>query len=521
MAVQVFVQANNVLAFFSIAAAVFLLQKILFTPGTKYHYPPGPKGIPVFGNLFQMPQKYPGPRLMEWAKEYGDMFTLKLGSRKWVFLNSTEAVRDLLDRRGRLYISRPVFAITQDIAFGGKRVVLMGYTETWRNLRKVMHQLLMASNQETYKPFQDVESKTMVWQFLKSPERFYEHAARYSNYDLLMDVVFGRRTSMQEENTRLLFSTSEDFLSSQATPSTTLAEQFPGFVKALPKPLQWFRPNAERIYKKTFGVYTAFLNELAQRVKDGQDPQCFARGLTDVAEKYGFDETQKAFCVGTIIEAGSDTTRNQVIILIATAAKFPEWVATVRRELDKVCGDAERLPTFDDWNELPYMIAVIKESLRWRSNLTVPGVPRTLIEDDEYRGFKFEKGTIFTFNNFAICHNEREFSQNEYFRPERHLNADLQDALKGHLGFGAGRRLCPGHHVAMRNMFITFSRLLYYFDFKEVPGAPINDWEIEAMAHEKAPYEIQIIPRSEAHVRLIERECEQLTMELNELEKGK
>lgn len=63
-----------------------------------------------------------------------------------MFLNSIEVVRELLDRRGRLYISRPRFPITQDIASGGKRVVLMGHTEIWRQLRKVMHQLLMASN---------------------------------------------------------------------------------------------------------------------------------------------------------------------------------------------------------------------------------------------------------------------------------------------------------------------------------------------------------------------------------------
>lgn len=62
-------------------------------------------------------------------------------------------------------------------------------------------------------------------------------------------------------------------------------------------------------------------------------------------------------------------------------------------------------------------------------------------------------------------------------------------------------------------MFITFSRLLYCYEFKEVPGAPINDWEIEAMAHERAPYKIQIIPRSKEHVQLIEKECASFALE--------
>ncbi|KAK7905289.1 hypothetical protein LTR67_000009 [Exophiala xenobiotica] len=40
---------------------------------SKYRYPPGPKGIPIFGNLFQLPPKYPSAQLMEWGKQYGDI----------------------------------------------------------------------------------------------------------------------------------------------------------------------------------------------------------------------------------------------------------------------------------------------------------------------------------------------------------------------------------------------------------------------------------------------------------------
>jgi hypothetical protein len=66
------------------------------------------------------------------------------------------------------------------------------------------------------------------------------------------------------------------------------------------------------------------------------------------------------------------------------------------------------------------------------------GVPRTLIEDDKYRDFVFEKGTTFVYNSYAISHNEKEYQSNEVFSPERYLDEDLQDMLKGHLGFGTG-----------------------------------------------------------------------------------
>lgn len=111
---------------------------------------------------------------------------------------------------------------------------------------------------------------------------------------------------------------------------------------------------------------------------------------------------------------------------------------------------------------MPYILAVIKESLRWRPNLLPSGVPRALIEDDKFRDYVFEKGTIFTYNSFAISHDEKEFAQNEVFMPERYINEDLQDLLKGHIGFGAGRFHCnltECKTISNRNRETALSRL--------------------------------------------------------------
>ena len=121
---------------------------------------------------------------------------------------------------------------------------------------------------------------------------------------------------MRDENVRLLFSTIDDFMETQASPSTSLPEQFPWLINIIPRRLQWFRPKAERVFKKTIGysgrldsctehlkadcrksrVYASFLDDLDKRIKQGQDPKCFARDMTDLATKYGFDDAQKYFC---------------------------------------------------------------------------------------------------------------------------------------------------------------------------------------------------------------------------------
>lgn len=75
------------------------------------------------------------------------------------------------------------------------------------------------------------------------------------------------------------------------------------------------------------------------------------------------------------------------------------------------------------------------------------------------------------------------------------------------IGTILGRRICPGAHLGTRNMFIAFSRLLYCFNFQEVPGSPIDELKIDALAHDHPPFQIKIVPRSANHVKLIEGEC--------------
>ena len=109
-----------------------------------------------------------------------------------------------------------------------------------------------------------------------------------------------------------------------------------------------------------------------------------------------------------------------------------------------------------------------------------------MIKDDEYEGYKFPAGTVFTWNAWAISLSEKEYDEPLKFKPERFLNKDLNNALQGHWAFGpgmppspnrrnltvVGRRVCVGWNVGQQNMFIATARLLYCFDFMEDPVCP-------------------------------------------------
>lgn len=79
------------------------------------------------------------------------------------------------------------------------------------------------------------------------------------------------------------------------------------------------------------------------------------------------DYETMVFLGGSLVEAGSDTTRVALNQLMAATALFPETVARARQDLDRVCGaHAERLPMAGDLVDLPYIKAAAKEVLRWK-----------------------------------------------------------------------------------------------------------------------------------------------------------
>lgn len=130
-------------------------------------------------------------------------------------------------------------------------------------------------------------------------------------------------------------------------------------------------PNRTWVYQsmgsRSPSIYSGQLEELEQRRREGTHKPCFASELLDSGAKVEFTRDQLLYILGTMMEAGSDTTRMSMNQVIAGAALFPDWVERARKELDAVCGaNAERLPNFADLESLPLIKAAVKESLRWK-----------------------------------------------------------------------------------------------------------------------------------------------------------
>jgi cytochrome P450 len=71
---------------------------------------------------------------------------------------------------------------------------------------------------------------------------------------------------------------------------------------------------------------------------------------------------------------------------------YPKAQKTAQEELDAVIGE-DRLPTFEDCAQLPYVNALCKEIQRWRPVLPM-AIAHVASHDDEYRGYFIPKGSL-------------------------------------------------------------------------------------------------------------------------------
>lgn len=171
-----------------------------------------------------------------------------------------------------------------------------------------------------------------------------------------------------------------------------------------------------------------------------------------------------------MIEAGSETTSSSLNSCIKYLSADPSVQARAHEEITRVIGDS-RSPTFEDEEQLPYIRAMVKEILRIRP-VTNIGTPHYTTADVIYKDFFIPKGTVVSVDQYAIHYDTARYDEPDAFRPERYLGHTLKAGAytggdpyaRDHFGFGAGRRICPGMHLAENSLFITLAKILWAFE---------------------------------------------------------
>jgi len=103
--------------------------------------PPHVPGWPLINQTWVLQQDDPTSLLIRWAKEYGELFRTTSGTTDFVWINSRNAFKEMIDRKSAIYSSRHPMPMTQDVVSAGKRILFMPYGKDWRTIRQIIHKV--------------------------------------------------------------------------------------------------------------------------------------------------------------------------------------------------------------------------------------------------------------------------------------------------------------------------------------------------------------------------------------------
>ncbi|KAJ4110633.1 hypothetical protein NW768_011978 [Fusarium equiseti] len=188
--------------------------------------------------------------------------------------------------------------------------------------------------------------------------------------------------------------------------------------------------------------------------------------------------------INTFLFAGFDITAATIAWLFRVLCQYPDVLAKLREEHDNVFGsnawDAANVIRDNPQllNQLPYTLAVLKESMRYHTNVGTMrrGEPGFFLvgppgSDSGFEGKKMPTdGFIVWDGSWAIHHDPELWHRPNEFLPERFLTTDRQDPLyappNALRSFEAGPRNCIGQHLAILEIKLAVVLVARCFDIE-------------------------------------------------------
>ncbi|KAL2785360.1 cytochrome P450 [Aspergillus keveii] len=477
-------QPFHLISFFGIAAILITLLCLSNrTDIPKIRNLPELPGIPVFGSLFLL-GKHHARNCARLAKTYGDVFQVRLGNRRFIYANSFEAVKELWIKNQSVLISRPTFWTFHSVVSETQGAFTLGtspWSESVKRARKAAATALNRQAVQTYLPFIDLESTTSINELLT-----LNYGIRLDGTvrdHLLTEVVAVER---ELGNIRGIAHNWQDYV--------PLLRLWPGFKK-----------NAIQFRARRDEYILSFFNQLKQRIAEGTDNPCIAGNVLKDPDAKLNDRELKSICL-TMVAAGLDTLPENINMTIAylSSPHGQEIQARLYQEI------INAYPNEDPWHAVlieeksEYMRSFVKEVLRYWSTLNL-SFNRQSIKDIQYKGATIPAGTPFLMNMWAANHDPDQFACPMQFIPERFMGISEAGAGTQHHGYGAGTRMCAEVHLANRELYAIFCRLVLAYQIKETPDVksrPILD-TIEcnsvptSMVTQPKPFKVRFVPRDE------------------------
>ncbi|KAL9983486.1 hypothetical protein ACROYT_G005669 [Oculina patagonica] len=490
MAWPVFLTIHSYLSLENVLV-VFLLLLMLHYLMVLYEFrnmPPGPRltTLPVSGNVFSLDAK--AEKLTDVFQSlrdnYGGIFSVKLGSYKFVLVSTPEAVNEMLVKKSGDYAGRPQTYAFYTQTLGGKDIILGNYGPAWRFHRSLFTKALRQYLSDI--PLIERRVSTQAQKLLQFMEEQGQNA--FDPADILMRVVanvicgiiFGEGSDTTNPDLDRLLKLNADAIANAEDLQLVTMLDFFSWAHYLPIKAY------DRMIQPFFQIHNIIRKILTKRQSNfdpAQPMQDLISGLLQVkheAECRNDDERavllSDDYLINTIEDmffAGYETKSTTLKWVIAYLVNYPKYQEDIHRQLDEVVG--ERSPSLEDRPSLPLIQALITETLRL-GNVVPFAVPHFTMADTTMCGYRVPKDTIVFANTESVHLNPKCWENPAEFNPFRHIDEDgkLVTNQGNFYPFGAGRRVCAGEALAKIELFLFISLMLHTFTLIAEDGHPPN-----------------------------------------------
>ncbi|KAL8041860.1 hypothetical protein ABFX02_09G011700 [Erythranthe guttata] len=465
----------------------------------KTNLPPGPKKLPIIGNLHQL-GKLPHRTLRNLSEKYGDLMFLQLGFVPTIVISSADVAREIFKSHDLVFSGRPSLYGAKKISYDFRSLSLAPYGEYWREIRKlVVLELMTAKRVQSFGDIRVDEVALMMDRITYSQKS--KNLVDLSSLAFLLTnnvvcrAALGTTGSVDENGNGSVF---QDVLgeTQHLVGEFNIADYFPG--------MAWVNRfnGVDKRLEKNFQALDRFLDRVIQEHLDPVRVKPDDEDIIDVLLRIQKDphhtwmalnhEHIKAVLLVDIFAAGTETSATAIEWTMTELVRNPTVKQKVQQEVRQVAKGKTKVEE-TDLPKLTYLKLVIKESLRLHPPLPLL-VPRETTEkctiDNKY---EIPAKTRVLFNASAIGMDPEYWENPERFWPDRFLNrqVDFRGQHFELLPFGAGRRGCPGINFSMPLVELALANLLFRFDWKLPEGMSADDVDMEEAVgitmHKKIP----------------------------------
>ncbi|KAI1444238.1 putative cytochrome P450 oxidoreductase OrdA-like protein [Annulohypoxylon stygium] len=493
-------------------AFVYLIAKILGLSNSNHPpLPPGPKGIPLVGNLNDLPQ--PGVLESEhWLKFkelYGPISSITVMGQTIVVINDARLAFELLEKRSAKHSSRPRQIFAGEMIGWENSLGLSPYHNRFRTHRKNMGRIIGTKNAAAqFNTLQEGEVGHFLLHLLDNPESFINHAKKEAGA-VILKIAYGYTAESHKEDPLVnLAGDAMDKFGRAAVPGAFVVDVLP-FLRLMPGwiPGTRFKKLARQWGTELIDVVEKPYAFVKHQMAEGKNETSFMSRLLEAGDLDPEVDFTNKWSAMSLYTAGADTTVSSIACFFLAMTVYPEVQRKAQEEIDRVVGQ-DRLPTMTDRENLPYIEAMVKEVLRWHP-VAPMALPHTSIDSDVCEGYFIPKGSMLLANVWHFTHDPNVYQDPMAFKPERFLETEgHKPEPDPHMfAFGFGRRICPGRYLADNALYLNIAQILSTFKISKyvVNGheiSPTVKFEPGVISH-PVPYKNVITPRSTHHEALI------------------